>query len=312
MAEPNPRATARVGVILPTRNRTHSLPRALDSVLHQTWRDLEVWVVDDASTDGTAKYLAGLSDARVRHLRLDRPHGAGGARNAGLKKMQNEWIAFQDSDDQWRPQKLEKQMAAAEANPKAGIVYCRCIRDSGGSSLVFPPPGTRRRSGDIFEEMLGGNLISTQTALVRRACVEAHGFFDEALPPLEDWEFFLRLSRQVEAAFVDEVLVEAPFSADSISNRDREFIAAFKAILEKYDADFATRPALRARHLGTIADRLCMAGRWNEGRTHYVQAYRRNPRHVGHALGWILAAWPSAYRMIRKGRVNVGAPFTRE
>ena len=304
MANSIPRTAARVGVIIPTRNRMRSLPAALDSVLRQTWRDLEVLVVDDASTDGTADYLTSLSDPRVRALRLDRPHGAGGARNAGLRELRNEWIAFQDSDDEWHPDKLEKQMAAAAANPRAGFVFCRCRRSAGGEVYLFPPLHAKTCSGGIFEALLGGNLVSTQTALVRRDCIAAHGVFDEALPPLEDWEFFLRLARHVEAAFVDEALVEAPFSPDSISKRDQEFIASFQAILEKYAGDFAARPALRARHLGTIADRLCMAGRWEEGRAHYARAFRGHPRHLGHAAGWVLAAWPWAYRRIRGWRIR--------
>lgn len=295
----------RIGVIIPTRNRMRSLPAALESVLRQTWRDLEVIVVDDASTDGTGEYLAGVSDPRVRHMRLDRPRGAGGARNAGLREARNEWIAFQDSDDHWLPGKLERQMAAAAAQPAAGFVYCRCRRRSpDGSSFVFPPRRVKRVSGPIFDSLLGGNLVSTQTALVRRACVMEHGFFNEALPPLEDWEFFLRLSRHVEAAFVDETLVEAPFSLDSISTRGTEFIASFQAILKLYMSEFETRPALLARHLGTIADRLCMEGRWEEGRAHYARAFRLESRHVGHALGWLLSASPRMYRTVRGWRAS--------
>lgn len=296
----NPLAT--VGVIIPTRNRAQSLSAALESVLQQTWRDVEVLVVDDASTDNTAALMEAVSDPRVRYLRLTHPHGAGGARNAGLKDLRNEWIAFQDSDDHWHPDKLAKQMAVVAASPQAGFVYCRCRRTSASSVYVFPPPGVTNGSGHIFDVLLGGNLISTQTALVRRACIDEHGLFDETLPPLEDWEFFLRLSRHVEAAFVDEVLVEAPFSPDSISKQDREFIASFQAILEKYATDFAGRPTLLGRHLGTIADRLCQAGHWPEGRAHYARAFRLNPRHVGHALGWALAVWPGAYRQVRRWR----------
>lgn len=301
---PSSNSIAKIGVIIPTRNRARSLSAALDSVLQQTWRNLEVLVVDDASTDDTAALMNAVSDPRVRYLRLAHPHGAGGARNAGLKELHNEWIAFQDSDDQWRPDKLEKQMAAVAESPQAGFVYCRCRRTFDGSAYVFPPPGVANGSGHIFDVLLGGNLISTQTALVRRACIDAHGLFDESLPPLEDWEFFLRLSRHCEAAFVTEVLVEAPFSPDSISKRDGEFIASFQAILEKYAADFAVRPNLLARHLGTIADRLCLAGRWAEGRTHFARAWRHHPRHMGHALGWALAAWPRAYRRVRAWRVR--------
>jgi glycosyltransferase involved in cell wall biosynthesis len=299
-----PDKSARVGVILPTRNRAGSLRAALDSVLDQTWRDLEVLVVDDASTDATAECLAGVTDPRVRVLRLDHPHGAGGARNAGLKAMDNDWIAFQDSDDRWLPEKLEKQLAAVEAaGNKAGFAYCRCRRSGAGVSYLFPPIHARTVAGELFEALLGGNLVSTQTALVRRACIDAHGRFDEALPPLEDWEFFLRLSRHVKAVFVDEVLVEAPFSPDSISKQDANFIASFQGILKQYAADYAERPRLHARHLGTIADRLCLSGHWEEGREQYSRAFCRYPWHLGHAAGIVLSAWPQAYKRFRRWRM---------
>lgn len=160
-------------MIIPTHNRVDCLPTALASVLRQTWSDLEVLVVDDASTDGTAEYLARFPDPRVRVVRLDRQQGAGGARNEGLKRLRNEWIAFQDSDDCWAPRKLEKQMAAADrSGPELGVVYCRCRRGSGRGGAVFPPLRVPAASGMIFDALLGGNLVSTQTALVRRAHVE--------------------------------------------------------------------------------------------------------------------------------------------
>ncbi len=300
------RRPARIGVILPSRNRLRTLPAALNSVLEQTWRDLEVMVVDDASTDGTADYLAGLSDPRVRHRRLDRPRGAGGARNAGLEMMHNEWIAFQDSDDRWLPDKLEKQMAAVEsASVEPGFVYCRCRRVSASSSYVFPPLHVRRLSGRIYETLLGGNLVSTQTAMIRRACMDEHGLFDETLPPLEDWELFLRLSRNVEAVFVDEILVESSLRKDSISQRNNDVISAFLAILERYEDDYAMHPRLRARHLGTIADRLCMAGRMEEGKARYAEAIRLRPFHLGRAAGWALAGMPFAYKAMRTWRQKI-------
>ena len=100
-----------ISVIIPTYNRASLLPRALDSVLRQTWEDLEVIVVDDASRDDTPQVMAACTDPRVRYIRLEKNSGACVARNTGVAQARGEWIAFQDSDDLWLPEKLEKQMA---------------------------------------------------------------------------------------------------------------------------------------------------------------------------------------------------------
>jgi len=298
----------RVGVLIPTYNRAGTLGDALRSVLEQTWTDFEVLVVDDGSTDRTEDVVRSFNDPRVRYVRLSKQHGAGGARNAGLTMMRNEWIAFQDSDDTWMPDKLEKQMALAAAmQPAPDVVYCRCLRRMSGQARIFPPRSVKETSGRLFDRMLTGNLISTQTALVRRTCFERWGLFDESMPPLEDWEYFLRLSRHVVIGMVDEVLVDAPFSTDSVSLMHERYARGFIRLLELYAADYASRPALLARHHGTIADRLYWAGLREEGRRHYAQAFRLNPRHAGHAMGWLLSWCPPLYRMASRQRRSAQA-----
>jgi glycosyltransferase involved in cell wall biosynthesis len=286
-------------VIIPTHNRLKTLPGALQSVLNQTFQDLEILIVDDGSTDGTQDWLRALQDPRVFYICLEASHGAGAARNQGLRYVQNEWVAFQDSDDTWVPDKLEKQLAMADLHPEYGVIYCRCSRSSTDRTYVFPPLHAANHSGSIFDVLLGGNLISTQTALVKKECFERYGRFDESLPPLEDWEFFLRVSRDVSMGMVDEILVDAPFSEDSISKQDAMWIRSFQALLEMYSDDYKARPHVLAKHTGTIADRLCMAGRWNEGRQHFAKAFRMNPKRIGNLLGWLLASCPSAYKPVR-------------
>lgn len=117
-----------------------------------------------------------------------------------------------------------------------------------------------------------------------------------------DWEFFLRLSRHVAFAAIDEILVDAPIRPDSLSRNDRLFVASFRRLLECCREYFLPRPELQARHLGTMADRLCMMGDWMDGRAQYARACCLNPRHAGHAAGWLLAHCPPLYRMARHAR----------
>ncbi len=103
-----------VSVVIPTRNRSTLLAMALRSVFHQQDVELEVIVVDEASTDDTSTMLATIGDARVRVIRNDAPHGVSAARNSGAAEARGEWLAFLDDDDLWAPTKLARQIHAAE------------------------------------------------------------------------------------------------------------------------------------------------------------------------------------------------------
>jgi len=120
MPEKNPT----VSVIISTYNRAHLIGRAIQSVLNQTYQDFEVIVVDDGSTDNTEEIVKSFNDPRIRYIRHEKNKGAAAARNTGIKAARGKYIAFQDSDDEWLPEKLEKQMKVFEnAPPEAGVVY---------------------------------------------------------------------------------------------------------------------------------------------------------------------------------------------
>lgn len=303
--------TPAVSVILPTRNRARLLGRAARSVLDQTWRDLELIIVDDASEDETPALVAALDDTRVRSLRCAERRGAAGARNFGMARARGAFIAFQDSDDWWLPAKLARQMGRFDAGgTRLGLVYCVCRRLQDGCGRDMPPPWASQREGLMFEALLGGNLITTPTAVIRRETIAAcGGGFDDRFPPLEDWEFFLRVARRYEVGLVDEPLVESTLQPDSISLRQDDYIAALERIITLYDAEFRTRAALYARHCGTLADRLCRAGRAGAGRVRFMQAWRAQPRRLGALAGWLLSFAPGLYRRAstwrRAGRTTI-------
>ena len=137
-----------VSVIIPTYNRVHTLPVSVESVLRQTYHNLEVIVVDDGSTDKTENYVRGLTDSRVRYVRNTGQHGPAAARNLGVRLARGEYVAFQDSDDEWHPDKLEKQMPIL-LNPKEriDIVYCEYARYFGQKRLdTIPCPWNINRA----------------------------------------------------------------------------------------------------------------------------------------------------------------------
>jgi len=185
-----------VSVIIPTRDRADVLGRAVRSVLDQTWPDLEVIVVDDGSSDGTGTVVTGFADERIRLVRREGHIGAGAARNEGIRRARGDWIAFLDSDDEWVPTKLARQMARLKADRTgATVVYCQAELDD---AL------TRRRfvvrllphEGDTFDYLLAGwSPPTTSIFMVARAALLASGGFDLTFPCGEDYDLWLRLAR---------------------------------------------------------------------------------------------------------------------
>lgn len=257
---PDDAPAPRVSVVIPAFNRAATIRGAIESVLAQSFTDLELLVVDDASTDATAERVRAIADPRVRMLANPRNMGAGAARNTGLRAARGDWVAFQDSDDEWLPRKLERQMARLDTPGADWIAaYCGMLvlgtaeshtPETGARPKIdyLPAPGPHRIEGDLRRALLDVNSISPQTLIARRAVLERIGGFDESLPAVEDWDLALRLAQEGAIACIDEPLVIQRFSTNSLSLQISRRLEARTAILIKHHALFAADPALLARH----------------------------------------------------------------
>ncbi len=226
-----------VSVIIPTYNRSSDCKTAVESVLSQTYGDVEVLVVDDGSVDDTREVISGL-DERVRYIRQANA-GVSAARNTGLEAATGEYIAFLDSDDAWLPWKLEAQLSVLRSFPDAGMVWTdmKAVDESGAilhdsylkrmySAYAYfdrekhfriskpiteawagCPEGFRERkcySGNIFSWMFMGNLVHTSTVLLRRDRQQKVGFFDTGLLKSgEDYDYHFRTCRFGDVAYLD-------------------------------------------------------------------------------------------------------------
>ncbi|MBO3128724.1 glycosyltransferase family A protein [Dermatophilus congolensis] len=201
-------AAPTVSVIIPTYKRLGVLQRALESVYSQTFTDWEAIVVDDHGQDGTAEYMAGVSDPRVRFYEHEVNKGGNAARSTGIAHARGEWIAFLDSDDAWRPTKLEKQLAMLRASgPEYGLAGCGIehYAPDGTSEMVQIP----QVDGWIATEMMTWNPLGGFSAIiVRRSALLQAGGLDASMPAQQDWEFYVRVSRLVAVCVVREVLVD--------------------------------------------------------------------------------------------------------
>lgn len=237
-----------VSVILPTHNRADTLTAAMRSVLDQSYRNLELIVVDDASTDATIEVVNAMDDPRIQLLRQETNSGAPAARNAGISEARGDYVAFQDSDDEWLPGKLAKQMEVFLASPTdVGAVYCAMLRFWGQRPTLIPGPDVGTRHGDISQELLFDNFVSTQTLIVRRSCFEQVGDFWECLPRFQDWELALRLASEWRFGFVEEVLVHVNETSGNISSDDSARAAALEMILERHGSKFRSVPTAYTR-----------------------------------------------------------------
>lgn len=229
----------KISVIIPTYNREKTILRSVESVLNQTYQNLEVLIVDDGSTDGTVELVAGIQDDRVQCIVLEENGGAANARNVGAEYATGEWIAFQDSDDCWRPEKLAKQLGYAERRPKYDLIYCGCkVYEKDGSWLMAPmQPWPPIMEGEMLKTLLQRNVISMPTVLVKREQFLQSGGFDVSYKALEDWEYMIRFSKEHKIGFVPETLVDVYMQEGGISSNVGNYYESRCKLLAQYRTD---------------------------------------------------------------------------
>lgn len=217
-----------VTVIIPSYNRADKLLVAVNSVLAQTWKDLEVIVVDDGSSDNTKEILSTINDQRLRYVYQDNA-GACAARNRGITLAQGEYIAFHDSDDVWHTDKLQKQMEVFKNND-VDLVFCKLRKIFSDDKCILSP--SRVDAGRLVpvKTLIG---IGTQTVVAKRKVFEEFQF-DTSFPRLQEFELLYRIIQKYSLYCLNEGLVDYYISDDSISADPTKMYRACALILEKH------------------------------------------------------------------------------
>ena len=266
-----------VSIVIPTYNRAKLLSHAIQSVLNQTYPTFELIVVDDCSNDCTESVVKGFHDDRIRYIRHEKNQGAATARNNGITAAKGNYIAFQDSDDEWLPTKLEKQVNAFNSAPSdCGVVYTSFWLINNGEKTLVPSSHVKQTEGKIRDTLLKMNFISTPTAFVRKECFEKVGMFAN-IPRFQDWELWLRISKDYSFRHVNEPLVNSYRQPDSISCNAAVLISARKYILSKYYYEISKNPKILSKHYSDIGIFLCSKGDIKAGRKYFFKAVSANP-----------------------------------
>ncbi|MBT3180536.1 MAG: glycosyltransferase [Candidatus Marinimicrobia bacterium] len=218
-----------ISVIIPTYNRKHTLERAIESVLAQTVHPLEIIVIDDSSTDGTSDWIQSKypSIILLQTFKGNLPKGVSAARNAGIKVAKGNWISLLDSDDEWLPDKLAKQVQSLKKNPT--VLFCHSneiwIRDG---IRINQHKKHQKYGGNIFEKCLDICRISPSSSIMHKSIFDDVGYFDETLRVCEDYDLWLRITPKYSILFVDEPLIIKYGGHDDQLSRTPEGIEQYR------------------------------------------------------------------------------------
>lgn len=266
-----------ISVITPTYNRAAFLKRAISSVLNQTYRNFEMIIADDCSTDNTEQMVSGIDDERIKYIKLESNKGPAGARNEAIKTAKGQYITLLDSDDEYLPQKLEHQINMFRDLPKdVGVVYC-------GYFIVYEPDTihgqvTPRFKGDIFGTLLRHNCMGSPTPLIRKECFDTCGLFDDSLPSYDDWDMWIRISDKYKFEFVDEPLAKVYTHGDQTSTNIDTTIKMRELLFDKYKKLILRNPETTSYLFQRLGFLYFLKNDRYKSVRYYIKSIAANPR----------------------------------
>jgi len=212
-----------VSVIMPTYNRAGFIGYAIDSVLNQTYKHLELHIIDDGSTDGTRELVSGYKDSRIKYYYQEN-QGQSVARNVGINNAHGDFICFLDSDNIWKLDKLEKQIKLMNENPGYHIIYGENEIINEDGDVQFSRQNISRYSGNIMSRLLVFNFVNFNNAMIRHECFKDLGGMNENTRVADDYELFLKFSARYKFMYVPEIFAQYRVMDEQISsNKDKRF-----------------------------------------------------------------------------------------
>lgn len=243
----------KVSIVIPTFNRSSSVKKAVESVLNQTYQNFELIIVDDNSNDDTRETISILKDRRIRYHRNKKNLGGSASRNVGINMASSKFIAFLDDDDEWLPEKLEKQIHILE---KTKSDFCgvftgfKYLKEGKVIKRTIP-----QKEGDLYRDLLWSNCIGTTSIfLVKKSCLSEIGNFNEKLPASQDWDLYLRLARKYKFKVIQEPLVNyCVHEGEQISDSYQKKLASLEYMYENNKNEIVKFKKIHGNHLYNLS-----------------------------------------------------------
>jgi glycosyltransferase involved in cell wall biosynthesis len=272
-----------ISVVIPTCNRPRLLETAINSVINQTYNNIEIIIVDDASTDETKAVHIKYNDERISYIRVDKSKGGNFARNLGVKQSKGSYVAFLDDDDEWLPSKLSKQMQVFEKDESIGIVYT-------GADVIHTAYDTKykitpQKMGDLSMSILTFNYIgTTSSVMIKRELFDEAGGFDIKMPQLQDYDLWIRVCQLTKVGFLKESLIKyyVHASTNQITSSTLKNKKAIEMIDKKYELLIAQLSAKEQKkrfcqRYNAIGKRKFKSGDKQEARKYFIRSFLSTP-----------------------------------
>jgi len=302
----------KVSVIIPTYQYAHFVGQAVESVLAQTYKNYEIILVDDGSTDNTSEVLSNFGDQiSVIYHRENR--GLSAARNAGIRVSKGKYVAFLDADDVWMPNKLRLQVKLLDQNSDVGLVFSdmtyfgkRCGSKKRAFQEVSPS------SGKVFKDLFVKDFIPMPTVIVRKICFEKVGLFDESLTSCEDHDMWVRIAKFFKVDYVDAPLAKYRLHERNMSKKREKMLIQFIRVQEK---TLKSNPYLLSEVGSTILNRCYKnlgkfylgIGERKKARRHFLRYVKLYPYNLSTCFFLLLTFLPSLILVwLKKWKDKIG------
>ncbi len=293
----------KVSAIITTHNRISLLPRAINSVLNQTYDNIELIIISDGSTDGTDEFMQKYNDkSNIKFISYYPAKGGNYARNRGILEARGDFIAFLDDDDEWLPEKITKQVLEFEADNSIGLVYT-------GKNIIYTDKKISYRSistnkGNPKTDILISNFIgTTSTVMVKRDIAIKCGLFDENLCAQQDYDLWIRICQKCNVASVPEPLINYYnyFKTNQVSDKTALYEQSCKYMDEKYRdlyqqlsmEDYKLHESMNLIHLA----QKCMRNKLGKKSRIYLKEAFKKRKSINPILMFIISFFPFEFNL---------------
>jgi glycosyltransferase involved in cell wall biosynthesis len=270
----------KVSVIIPTYNRARLLRTAIESARNQTFKDFEIIVSDDKSTDHTREVVESFNGPRIKYVRNEGRKGPSATRNTAILVSEGDYIAFLDDDDEWLPDKLQMQVELLDSSLSniCGVYSNRLIIDRKADKVLSDDPEPEKYKGNLLFQLMIKSPIHTSTVIIRKSCLDEIGLFDETISYMEDRDMWIRLSMKWDFEYISKPLTKAYIHGFAhLSHNLEGQTAGREKLLERYHDLFKkNRKSLGAQYL-CLGAQYCQLRQMKKGRNNILKGIIKYP-----------------------------------